>query len=81
MAAAQGDFERATRLAAASAAHRERIGVTLPEAMKSRFMRIEEVAGSGLDEGQRSLARVTGEAMTLAEAVDFALGGDIGSGK
>lgn len=73
VAAAQGHFERAARLAASSAAHRERIGVSLPDVYKNRFKRVEEVALNGLDEEQRSAAWAAGQAMTLAEAVDYAL--------
>lgn len=73
VAAAQGHFEHAARLAAASAAHRERIGVSLPDVYKNRFKRVEEVALNELNEEQRSMAWIAGQAMTLAEAVDYAL--------
>lgn len=74
VAAGHGEFARAVRLAAASARHRERIGVSLPEAFENRFRRIEEVALSGLYEPEQATAWADGEAMTLAEAVEYALG-------
>lgn len=63
----------AVRLAAASATHRGRIGVSLPDKFKSRFQRIEEAALNGLHEEQHSVVWAAGQAMTLADAVDYAL--------
>lgn len=73
VAAAQGQFDRAVRLAAASAAHRERIGVSLPDKFKSRFERIEAAALNGLNEEHHSRVWAAGQEMTLAKAVDYAL--------
>jgi len=66
VAAALGQFDRAVQLAAASAAHRDRIGVSLPDAFKDRFKSIEEAASKGLNEEQYATAWNSGQAMTLA---------------
>jgi tetratricopeptide (TPR) repeat protein len=72
VAAAQGRFKDAILLAASSA-HRERIGVTLPETFKSRFKQIEVDALSGLEEEQQSVLWARGQSMTMVEAVNYAL--------
>jgi tetratricopeptide (TPR) repeat protein len=73
VAVAHGEFDRAVRLAAASAAHRKRIGVSLPDKFRSRFERIEKAALNGLNEEQPSAVWAAGQTMTLADAVDYAL--------
>lgn len=72
VATAQGRFKDAVLLAAASSAHRERLGVTLPDAYKSRYQRIEENALRGLEEEQRSVLWARGQSMTLAEVAKYA---------
>jgi len=79
VATAQGQFDRAVRLAAASATHRGRIGVSLPDKFKTRFERIEEAALNGLNEEQHSVVWAAGQEMTLADAVDYALHDNFGS--
>jgi tetratricopeptide (TPR) repeat protein len=74
VALAQGRLEDAVLLAAASSAHRERIGVTLPTTYKSRYENIEEKALASVAEEQRSLLWTRGQSMTISEAVAFALG-------
>jgi tetratricopeptide (TPR) repeat protein len=74
VAVAQGRFEDAVLLAAASSAHRARMGVTLPDAYKSRFKHIEEAALSSLEEEQRIVLWARGQSMTMVEAIDYALG-------
>jgi tetratricopeptide (TPR) repeat protein len=73
VAAVQGRFKDAVLLAAASSAHRERIGVTLPNKYKSRFQQIEEDALRGLEEEQRSVLWARGRSMKMVEAVNYAL--------
>ena len=74
VAVAQGRFEDAVLLAAASSAHREHIGVTLPDVYTSRFKHIEEDALSSLEEEQRSVLWARGQSMTMVEAINYALG-------
>jgi tetratricopeptide (TPR) repeat protein len=74
VAVAQGRFEDAVLLAAASSAHRERIGITLPDAFKNRFQHIEEQALRSLEEEQRSVLWARGKSMTMVEAINYALG-------
>jgi tetratricopeptide (TPR) repeat protein len=74
VAAAQSRFEDAVLLAAASSAHRERMGITLPDSFKNRFKHIEEEALSSLEEEQRSVLWARGKSMTMVEAINFALG-------
>ena len=79
VAMSRGRFEDAVLLAAASSAHRERIGVTLPGAFESRFKQIEEGALRGLEEEQRSVLWTRGQSMTIDEAVKYALGNETAS--
>jgi hypothetical protein len=73
IAVAQDRFEDATLLAAASAAHRKHIGVTLPIPYEARFKLIEQNAMKGLAEGQRSVLWARGQSMTMVEAINYAL--------
>ncbi len=76
VALAQGRFEDAVLLAAASSAHRERIGVTLPAVYKSRFKHIEEAALRSIEQEQRSVLWARGQSMTMVETINYALGND-----
>jgi tetratricopeptide (TPR) repeat protein len=71
--AVYGRFARAAQLAAASAAHRERIGVSLPDMYQQRFRRLAEKALAGLDKAQQEALWATGQTLSLAEAVNLAL--------
>ena len=73
VAAGLGQPERAVRLAGASAAHRERISVSLPPMFKERFERMIGPARKVLDETSQTLAWEEGAAMTLEQAVKYAL--------
>jgi tetratricopeptide (TPR) repeat protein len=74
VAVAQGRFEDAILLAAASSAHRERMDITLPNIFKNRFKQIEKNALRGIEEEQRSVLWARGQSMTMVEAVNYALG-------
>jgi len=74
VAVAQDRLEDATLLAAASATHRQRIGITLPITYEARFKQIEQNALKGLPDGQRLVLWTRGQSMTMVEAVNYALG-------
>jgi predicted ATPase/DNA-binding CsgD family transcriptional regulator len=67
---------RAIRLAEAAAALREALGSTLFPADRERLERWLEVAARGLGETATAAARSDGRAMTLDQAVAYALAGD-----
>lgn len=71
-----GEFERAVWLAAVSHAHRQRIGVSLPEAFQKRYEKYAAMAATGLDEKRWAALWAAGEAMTLEEGVACALEGN-----
>lgn len=73
VAAGFGQARRAIRLAGASAAHRERIGVSLPPMFKERFERMVEPARQKLDQLEQESAWRQGQEMTLEQAVEYAL--------
>jgi tetratricopeptide (TPR) repeat protein len=73
VAAGNGHRERALRLGGASAAHREAIGVTLPPIYGDHFDRMLEPARAALDATAQATAWDAGRAMTLEEAVAYAL--------
>lgn len=73
VAAGFGQARRAIRLAGASAAHRERIGVSLPSMFKERFERMIESARQKLDQSEQETAWRQGQEMTLEQAVEYAL--------
>lgn len=75
VAAGFGQARRAIRLAGASAAHRERIGVSLPPMFKERFERMIESARQKLDQSEQETAWREGQEMTLEYAVEDALTG------
>ena len=78
VAAVHGEFERAVHLAAASQAHRERIGLSLPNSFQKRFKRFEAMALAGLDEEQGAASWAAGQTMAIERAVAFALEGTSG---
>ena len=73
VAAGLGQPECSIRLAGASTAHRERIGVSLPPVFKARFERMIVPARRELDETAQTLAWEEGMTMTLQQAVECAL--------
>ncbi len=73
VAVAQDRFKDATLLAAASAAHRQRLGITLPIPYEARYKQIEQNALKGLADGQRSVLWTRGQSMTIVEAINYAL--------
>lgn len=77
VAAGFGLAKRAIRLAGASAAHRERIGVSLPALFKERFTQIIEPARRKLDRTEQEIAWREGQKMTLEHAVEYALTGSV----
>ncbi|MEZ4736962.1 MAG: GNAT family N-acetyltransferase [Caldilineaceae bacterium] len=73
VAAGFGQFKRAMRLAGASAAHRARIGVSLPPIQNQRFEQMIVSARQALTEEIQKTLWAEGQAMTLDEAVEYAL--------
>jgi tetratricopeptide (TPR) repeat protein len=74
VAAGLGQAEHAIRLAGASAAHRERIDVSLPPAFKARFEQMIAPARQALAESVQVRLWEEGQAMTLEQATEYALG-------
>lgn len=73
VAAGLGQPERSIRLAGASAAHRERIGVSLPPVFKARFERMIVSARQALAESVQTRVWEEGQTMTLEQATEYAL--------
>jgi len=73
LAAAQGQPERALHLAGAAAALRETIGAPLPPTEQEEFERHLEMARQTLDEEAAAKALANGRAMTLEQAIEYAL--------
>ncbi|MEM7125567.1 MAG: tetratricopeptide repeat protein [Chloroflexota bacterium] len=73
VAAGFGQHERAICLAGASAAHRERIGVSLPPIQSERFEQMIVSARQALDESTQARLWDEGLSMTLDQAVNYAL--------
>ncbi len=73
VAAGVGQSERAIRLAGASAAHRERIGVSLPPVFEARFERVIASARQELAESVQQRLWEEGQTMTLEQATEYAL--------
>jgi tetratricopeptide (TPR) repeat protein len=73
VAAGLGQPDRALRLAGAAAAQRETKGVPLPLDMQFRLERLLEPARQALDEAAQAAAWEDGRAMSLEEAVTYAL--------
>lgn len=73
VAAGFGQFKRAIRLAGASASHRARIGVSLPPIQNQRFEQMIVSARQALNEEIQKTLWAEGQAMTLDEAVEYAL--------
>jgi hypothetical protein len=73
VAAGLGQPERSIRLAGASAAHRERIGVSLPPVFKARFERMIASARQALAESAQTRVWEEGQTMTLEQATEYAL--------
>ncbi len=68
-----GQPERSIRLAGASAAQRERMGVSLPPLFKARFERMIASARQALPEPVQTKAWEEGQSMSLEQAVEYAL--------
>jgi len=77
-AAAKGQPERAARLLGAAEALREAMGLGLQPADQFEIDRYEAAAREQLDEATFEAAWAEGRAMTLEEAVAYALGEDAG---
>jgi non-specific serine/threonine protein kinase len=73
VAAGLGQPERSIRLAGASAAHRERIGVSMPPVFKARFERMIVSARQSLAESVQTRVWEEGQTMTLEQATEYAL--------
>jgi hypothetical protein len=69
----QNDFQRAVRLYGAAEALREAIGMPLPLYERTQYERDIEASRKNLDERTFTNARAEGRAMTLEQAVAFAL--------
>lgn len=73
VAAGLGQAERAIRLAGASAAQRERMGVSLPPVFKARFEAMITSARQALPESVQTRAWNEGWNMSLEQATEYAL--------
>jgi hypothetical protein len=73
VAAGVGQSERAIRLASASAAHRKRIGISLPPVFEERFERMIASARQALAESVQTRLWEEGQTMTLEQAIEYAL--------
>jgi hypothetical protein len=76
VAAAQGQPERAARLFGAAEALREAAGEPLPPAYRAAYERDVAAARTQLDEATFAAARAAGRAMTLEQAIAYALNED-----
>ena len=74
VAAATGEAERAARLFGAAAAQRSKLGVSLPPHDQEFNARYIAQTSSQLGGATFAVAWQDGEAMSLAEAIDLALG-------
>ncbi|MBV9279668.1 MAG: tetratricopeptide repeat protein, partial [Chloroflexi bacterium] len=75
VAAARGQPERALRLAGAASAAHDAMGSQLPAGERARFDRLQAPAWQALDKPAAAVAWEAGRAMTLEQAVAYALGG------
>lgn len=73
IATASGDGETAVTLAAASVAHRQRIGVSMPEIYQARYRRIEAATGAPIEETEHQRLWQVGQKLSLDDAVTLAL--------
>lgn len=73
LAAHQGQPERALRLAEAGEALREAVGIVHPSVTQAWVDELLNPAFQALDEDQAAAAKATGRAMTLEQAVAYAL--------
>lgn len=73
VAAGLGQPERSIRLAGASAAQRERMGVSLPPLFKARFEQMVASARQALPEPVQTKAWEEGQRMSLEQATEYAL--------
>jgi adenylate cyclase len=73
LAARQGQAERALRLAGAAAVLREAINAPLPPADKDKLEQMLTLARQGLDDAGAAMATAEGRAMSLEQAIDYAL--------
>jgi predicted ATPase/DNA-binding XRE family transcriptional regulator len=73
LAVARGDVDRGAVLSGAAAALRHEIGSSVPPAMQPQVDRAVRLAQEGLGEGAFAEAWAEGQAMTLEQAVAFAL--------
>ena len=81
LAAAQGQPERALRLAGAAAALREALGAPLPPTERARLERWLAPARDALDEAAQASAHAAGRAMSLEDAMSYALDGRDGDAR
>lgn len=78
LAATEGRPERALRLAGAAAAAHDELGAPLPVAERARFDRLVAPAWQALGEPLAMAAWGQGRALTLEQAVEYALEGRVG---
>jgi len=76
LSAAQGQAERGLRIESAASALLEAIGAALPGAMLTRFMPILTVSRQTLTADEQARVWAEGRAMTLEQAITYALEGD-----
>jgi predicted ATPase/class 3 adenylate cyclase len=74
IASAQGHFEQAARLFGADDAARETFGITMPRPERGDHERLGATAREGLGDAAFTAAWAEGQAMTLEQAIEYALG-------
>ena len=75
LAALEGEAERALRLVGAAAALREAIGAPLSPTEQAKLDRMLETARSTISESAQAATLAKGRAMSLDQAIDYALDG------
>jgi len=76
--AVEGQYVRAARLLGAAEVHRKAEGNPLPFAHRSDYDRPVAIIRAGLNEGAFASAWAEGRAMTLEQAIDYALAAETG---
>jgi tetratricopeptide (TPR) repeat protein len=76
IASAQGRFERAARLFGADEAARETFGITMRRVEPGDHERLWATTREGLGDGASMAAWAEGRAMTLEQAIEYALAGE-----
>ncbi len=78
IASAQGHSERAARLSGVAEAARERFGITMPRPERGDPERLGITTRAEIEERALAAARAEGRAMTLEQAIEYALAAETG---